>query len=107
MQDLITESPFPEIAETDILPLFTIEQDIAGNIFACEPVDDIETVGDLLLESDFGTRFFFFDLDIVLGGQPSQGFDVRIFFVLHQESDGVSATPTSEAFVYFFWQAIR
>lgn len=65
-------------------------------------IDDVEAVGHRELRLVFGAQLGFFQFNIILIGQPAQGFGIRILFMFHQKSDGITAFSTTEAFVNLF-----
>ena len=43
----------------------------------------------------------FLDLDPIFIRQPTEGFGVTVFFMLHYKAHGIAAAATAEAFVEF------
>ena len=65
----------------------------------CKIVDDVKTVGRLLLLPLLirGKSFFYFD--IILFGQPFQSIHIAVFFMLHYEADAIAAFTATKTFI--------
>ena len=62
----------------------------------------MKAVCKLLLFTVLRAGFCFLYLNIVPCSQPAEGFNIGVFFMLHDKADGIAALSASKAFVDFF-----
>lgn len=76
-------------------------------IVAGKTIQDVQAIGQLLLKFYLRANCCFFDLYIVLIGQPFQRFYIGVFLMLHQKTDGIPTSSTTKTFVNFFGRRNR
>ena len=62
----------------------------------------MKAVRQLLLFAVLRAGFCFFYFNIVPCSKPAEGFNIGVFFMLHDKADGVATLSASKAFVNFF-----
>ena len=61
----------------------------------------MKAVRQLLLFAVLRAGFCFFYFNIVPCSQPAEGFNIGVFFMLHDKADGIATFSATKAFVYF------
>ena len=102
--DIVAESPFAEITESDSLP-FGCFPELLLEPLVGKIIDDEHGLSVVLALLLFGGHFALFDLDVVFFAELFDRFDERALLDLHDELKSMSGGSAAEALVDSFGRA--
>src|SRR2546425_11081159 len=94
------ESPFLQIAKSNVLSFLGVLQNVAEK-FLGKCVQDIKAVGSLLEDFNFRTKLCLFNFHIIPAGKPFQCFHIRKFLMFHEKADGIATSSAAKTFINF------
>ena len=82
-------------------------EQLFGEKFLSKGINGMQTLRYLLLLNLFGSTLGFLNFYIVTIGQPFKRFYIAVFFVFHQESNGIATLSATKAFIDFLYGGYR
>src|SRR5579871_456085 len=101
LYDFFPKASFFQITKADILPFIIIKKNIA-EIFLGKIINDEKAFCNLLLLLRFRACFSLFNFHSIFISQPAKRFYIRILFMLHQKTDGITTAAATKTFINLF-----